>query len=147
VSAADFVAWVSLVVAFAALVVAWYGIRRSNRTTSAATMVTLNEGFRGAWGRFLAAQGESRSYELAELLNLFEIACAIYIEKSLTGNSRKLMAEYLEGILRVLVANEYTCQEITPLLQTPSTFIFIKRCLKEKRAVLSVTVPPAWYTN
>ena len=83
--ASDWVAAASLAVAFAALGVSWYGIRRSNKTTSTGTLVTLNEGFRQAWGRFLSDEVEDREYELAELMNLFEIACAAYDEGSIHG--------------------------------------------------------------
>jgi hypothetical protein len=78
VSSSDWIAAASLGIALVALVVSWLGIWRANRTTSAATLVTLKEGFRQAWSRFFDAQDEAEKYyELAELLNLFEIACAI----------------------------------------------------------------------
>src|SRR6266849_6392399 len=77
---------------------------RANAIASAATFVTLNEGFRQAWERCLRPQDEdATNYELAELLNLLEIACAIYLEKSLSGNSRKLISEYLESALSLLI--------------------------------------------
>lgn len=98
----DAIATASLAVAFCALAVAWYAIKRANKTTSAATMVTLNEGFRSAWGRFLAAEGNQRETELAELLNLFEIASAIWLEGSVSGHSAELMGEYLDNVLRML---------------------------------------------
>jgi hypothetical protein len=84
---------------------------------------------------------------LAELLNLFEIACAIYLEKSLTGNSRKLAFEYIDSILRVLVQNEYTNVQVATLLETESTFIFIRKFLNQNNPNLSVTVPPQWFQS
>jgi hypothetical protein len=145
VSSSDWIAVASLVVALAALGVSWYAIRRANRTTSAATLVTLNDGFRQAWGRFFSETGDRRKNELAELLNLFEIACAIYLENSLTGNSRTLMREYINSILRILVKNEYTNTEVGSLLESESTFVFIRKFLKEKGPELSVIIPPKWY--
>lgn len=144
-STSDWIAIASLAVATAALAVSWFAIGRANKTTSAASLVALNEGFRQALGRFLSAEGEAQAYELAELLNLFELACAIYLEKSLTGNSRKLMFEYINNVLQVLVKNEYTNTQVGPLLQSESTFIFIRRFLNQRVASLSVTVPPKWY--
>jgi hypothetical protein len=137
----------SLAVAIVALVIAWYAIKRANKTTSAATMVTLNEGFRSAWTRFFAAEGADRETELAELLNLFEIACAICLEGSLSGNSAVLIREYLNNVLRMLAGNDYARTHVDPLLQDANTFIFIKRFLKSKRSGLSVTIPPEWYEN
>ena len=85
VNPADSLALGSLAVAVIALCLSWYAITRANRSTSAATLVTLNEGFRQAWERFFQAQGAQQDAELAELLNLFEIACAIYLEGSLSA--------------------------------------------------------------
>ena len=143
----DVIASASLIVATGALIVAWYAIRRANKTTSAATMVTLNEGFRSAWARFFSAEGEQQITELAELLNLFEIACAIRLEGSLSGNSARLISEYLDNALGALASNDYARAQVNPLLQNANTFVFIKRFLKVKRTTLSVTIPPEWYEN
>jgi hypothetical protein len=145
VNAPDSIAAVSLGVAFAALCVSWYAIRRANRNTSAATLVVLNEGFREAWKRFFHANEGELEAELAELLNLFEIACAICLEGSLSGNSSKLMNEYLNMTLRMFVKHEYAREHIESLLQTERTFIYIKRFLRERRKSISVTIPPNWY--
>ena len=144
-SASVSIAAASLVVTFIALLVAWYAIARANKTMSAATMVTLNEGFRSAWSRFFQATGAERQTELAELLNLFEIACAICLEGSLSGNSKKLMSEYLDNILRVLDKDEYARANVELLLQDASTFVFIKKFRREKRKSLSVVNPPQWF--
>lgn len=146
-NSSDLIAAASLGVAFSALGVSWYGIRRANKTTSAATLATLNEAFRESWDRFFRADAGSKTYELAELLNLFEIACASYAENSLSGNSRKLLKDYLDRILRTLVKNDEVKQVVTTqLLQSPETFIFIKRFLRERKAdSLSVTIPPEWF--
>ena len=88
---------------------------------------------------------DATNYELAELLNLLEIACAIYLEKSLSGNSRKLIFEYLDSVLSLLIKNSSLNDRVPRLLQTEKTFIFIKRSLKKKRSTLSVTIPPEWY--
>lgn len=139
------VAATSLGIALAALGVAGYGIRRANKTAAAATLVNLNEGLRQAWGRFLSAQGDTKRDELAELLNLLEVACAICLDGSLSGNSGTLMSEYLDGALRLLVNDNYTNAQVPALLQSKTTLIFIRKFLKENAASLSVTVPPSWW--
>ena len=147
-SSSDAIASASLIVASIALLIAWYAIRRANKTTSAATMVTLNEGFRNAWSRFFLASGPAqKEIELAELINLFEIACAIRLEGSLSGHSAELIGEYLENVLRLLVTNPYALEHIPPLLQNLTTFKFIKQFLRLKRTTLSVTVPVEWYES
>jgi hypothetical protein len=143
----DWIALASLVVAFAALGISIYAIIRANATTSAATFVTLNEGFRQSWDRCLqpgVGQG-AENVGLPELLNLLEIACAIYLEGSVSGNSRKLIAEYLNSVLSLLTKSPVLNPQVLPLLQTEETFIFIKKFLRKRRSVLSVTIPPEWY--
>lgn len=49
----DLIALASLAVAAVALLISVYAIIRANATASAATFVTLNEGFRQAWERCL----------------------------------------------------------------------------------------------
>ena len=144
-STSDLIASVALAVALAALGVSWYGIRRANRTTSAATLVTLNEGFRQAWERFLADDIQDRDYELAELMNLLEIACAAHGEGSITGNSHTLLFDYLNRVLRALIHNSYANEQIGLLLQSKDTYKFVRRFLKAEKPRLSVTVPPRWY--
>ncbi len=138
----DLIALASLIVALAALAVSIYAISRANKTTSAATLVTLNEGFRQAWDRYLQAQTIDN---LAELLNLLEIACGMFMERSLTGNSRKLAGEYIKSVLSILRSNTAVSEQAVQLLQTRDTFTFIKQFMKEKPATLSVVFPPAWY--
>ena len=86
-NSSDLIAAASLGVAAVALAMSIYAIIRSNKTTSAATLVTLNEGFRQAWERCLQPQIDeaTSNYNLAELLNLLEITSAIYLEKSISG--------------------------------------------------------------
>jgi hypothetical protein len=151
VSSSDWIAAASLVVATAALVISIYAIRRANNTTSSATLVTLNEAFRQAWERYLqvpAPEPDTSSYNFAELLNLLEIACAIYLEGSVSGNSRTLMVDYLNNVLAHLLETPSTHVHVLQLLQTEKTFEFIKKFLKKlkkKPSILSVTIPPEWY--
>lgn len=89
-----FVAGASLVASIIALWVAWFGIRRADNNSSASLLVTLNDGFRQAWQRYLSGKNdEQKQYELAELMNLLEIACALYNGGSLSGMSRKIVEE------------------------------------------------------
>lgn len=150
-SSSDWIALASLGVSLVALLIAVYGIRRANKTAAAAAFVTLSEAFRQGWERYLKAIGspddDPAATELGELLNLFEIACAMHCEGSLDGNVRTLAEEYMDGILRTLVKSEETKSRVTTaLLQSKTTFIFIKRFLDEKRPeTLSITIPPEWY--
>jgi hypothetical protein len=71
----------------------------------------------------------------------------MHCEGSLDGNVRTLAEEYMNNILRALVKSDETKRRVTTaLLQSKTTFVFIKRFLDEKTPkTLSVTIPPEWY--
>jgi len=127
----------ALVVSVIALAVALVAIRRGNMNSSVATLVALNEGFRQAWQRFLLAlsthNDTDQQYELSELMNLLEIASAIYIERSLAGVSRELMAAYLDRSLRLLRDNENTSKRVAAMRDTPNTFKYIQKYVQSRR--------------
>lgn len=110
-------------------------------------MITLNVAFRDAWERFLTADELHQPFHFAELMNLFEIACAMYQEKSLVGVSGDLVRRYMEEILGKLVKSLYADEKIPMLLTGPTTFLHIKRFLDEKPLHPSVTVPIKWYQS
>jgi hypothetical protein len=144
---ADYIALASLAVSLVALPVALIAIYKSNRNSSVATLVTLNEAFRQGWHRFLTTSNpDMKLYELSELMNLIEIACGILIEKSLSGMSMQIMMDYLNDILKLLVKSEYATGEISKMLDEPGTFANIKQFLNDKKSQsLSVTIPLKWY--
>jgi hypothetical protein len=153
-SQSDWIALISGVSSFtvgaAALIVAIYAIRRGNKNTSAATLVALNVAFRDSWEKFLQAKEDDldiKAFHFAELMNLFELACAVYREKSLAGNSRDLVRKYMEEILGKLVKSPYADARIPDLLTGETTFIHIKEFLNHRPAYLSVTVPKKWYQD
>jgi hypothetical protein len=124
------VAFASLLVSAISILVACYAIRRSNRNSSAATLVTLYEGFRQAWQRFLDAEDDSeRQYQLSELMNLAELACAIHSERSFVGGSRELVQDYLQRSLSLLVDNENVRRQVPAMFHSPETFKYIRRFL------------------
>ena len=134
-SFADTIALVSLLVSLAALAVSVFAIVRANNTTSGSTIVSLNEAFRQAWDRYFNAKPEQKSYELAELLNLLEIACAVYLEWSLSGNARELIFDYLRRVLSLIIEHKEISTEIEKkLLQDKETFLFIKKFLRNNGA-------------
>jgi hypothetical protein len=133
---------IALVVSLVALVVSIYAIRRSNKNSSAATFVTLHEGLREGWRRFLKAEtNNDKQYELSELLNLFELACAIHSERSLVGVSRELAGEYIRESWALLSANEDAKARIYAMLTTPETFSYMRKFFG-KAELSSLLDPP-----
>ncbi|MDZ5454866.1 hypothetical protein [Labrys sp. ZIDIC5] len=116
----------SLVVAIIALLLAWYAVWRGNRNSSAAILVTLNDGLRQGWQRYIKASDDGEKlYELAELANILELSAAILMEKSLVGVSRELMEEYLCGSLSLIEDNESARSAIASLRHSPTTFKYL----------------------
>ncbi|MDE1178468.1 MAG: hypothetical protein PW789_17990 [Edaphobacter sp.] len=132
---ADKIAVASFLVSFIALAVAWHAIRQSNKNSSVATVLALNEAFRETWDRFFSSNEENRYKNFCELMNLFEIACGIVNEKSLSGMSKKMTTIYLKDLLKDLVEDPYTLEKIPSMLHSPTTFEQIKAFLKSEAAI------------
>jgi hypothetical protein len=132
-SVADFSGLASLAVSVVALVIAFYSIQRGNRNSAASLMVALNEGFRQAWVRYLKADEEGRAFELAELLNLLEVAAAAHYEGSLAGVSRELAEQYLCANLALLELNDHARGRIAELQHSSDTFKYLRVFLAKVR--------------
>lgn len=128
------VAIASLSVSVVSIFVAWHAICKSNKNSSAATLVTLYEGFRQAWQRFLDAKPDDngRQYQLSELMNLAELACAIHSERSFVGISRELIEDYLQSSLSLLANNEDVRKRIPAMFHSRETFKYIRRFIESR---------------
>ncbi|WP_263351786.1 hypothetical protein [Acidicapsa acidisoli] len=149
------VAVLSLIAALLSVYFAIRAIRKSDKNSSVATLVTLNEAFREAWQRLISsissteqnpASQDNRFADLSELMNLIEIACAIQNEQTLSGVSTELMKTYLDNILDHIVKDSYTRGEIPKMLTDPSTFEHIKKFIQSQRYQSSrIIIPMEWY--
>jgi len=145
----DQIALASGIVSVIALVVAVYAIRKGNKNSSVATLISLSESCRAAWNRFLSApNNDDRAYELAELMNTLEIAAAIVNEDSLAGVSKTLLRAYLEQVITLLKNNAFASEQIEHMLSEPKTFESIQRFYRAPQdAVPSVTRPKGWFQH
>lgn len=152
---ADWIALASLAVAFASLGFSYYAIRKSDINASAAMLVTLSEAFREGWDRVLSSiktiqkdpnSEDTRYKSFSELLNLFEVACAIINEKSIAGFSKQMIHKYLVGSLGLIVANDYARNQIPTMFTDETTFEHIKGFIKSLRnQPLRFIIPIEWY--
>ena len=133
-----FVAGLALIVS---LIVALYTVWRSDKTASAGMLITLHDGLQRGWVRFLNATDEHKSYEFADLTNLMEISCALYLNKSLTGKPRELMRDYLVDCLRLLASNSDARARLRILASAPTTFAEIREFERRHRRSLSLLEP------
>ena len=124
----DPIAGASIFISLLALIVAVFAIYKGNRNSSVATLVTLIEASRQAWQRFLSAEtDEIKWYELADLMNLLELASAILNEKSFAGVSKDLLSDYLNEAVFLLRNNQYAETAIERMFSTPTTFEHIHK--------------------
>jgi hypothetical protein len=116
-----------IAVAGVGLFFTWYGVHRGNHNSSAASLIALNEVWRQGWERYLsAADGSAKQHQFAELLNIIEISCALQVRRVLTGVSRELLTEYLDGVLNLLNDDKDAKNLLIPLIQRPTTFKYIR---------------------
>lgn len=123
----------SFFASLAALSVAWVAIGRSDRNASAATLVTVYQGFRDGWTRYGKAEPEDRRYEMAELMNVFEIACAIHQDRAIHGVSREILEEYLCHTLSIFSEDEDARREVHAMKDAASTFKYVAMFEKQMR--------------
>lgn len=96
--------------------------------------MTLYEAFRQGWSRFQNETDPDRSrYEMAELMNTFEIACAIHQDKSIHGHSREVLEEYLCDTISKFARDDDAAQCIRAMRDGPSTFKFLALFQDEMR--------------
>jgi hypothetical protein len=127
----------ALVIGLLALWLAAYAVRRSNENSSAATLVTLYDGLRQAWQRFLSEPNDGRrQFELSELMNLFELTCAT--EGSFVNPSKELLENYLESSLRALLSNAEARARIPAMLDSPDTFKYISHFVQSRPDLLQL---------
>ena len=121
-----FISAASLIVSAVALMVAYAAMARSDRNASAATLVTLYESFRDGWARFQDEDDPEKSrYEMAELLNTFEIACAIHQDGAIHGRSREILEEYLCDTISKFARSQEAAQAIRSMIDGASTFKYV----------------------
>lgn len=124
----------AMVVSLAALAVAVITMRRSDRNASAATLVSLYEALRAAWGRYLKAEKPDQTeFEFAELVNLLELACAAYLDGGVHGAAREMLKEYLLEVLEILRDDEGARGRITRLMGRPNTYKYLKGFTRQMR--------------
>lgn len=145
--AADWIALGSLIVAVISAAVAIYAIYKGNRNSSVATLVTISEASREAWQRFLTAPTDDTKWnELCELMNLLEIASAILNEKSFVGVSKRLLKDYLNEVLSLLINDAYASKAVDKMFSSETTFEHIRKFYNSRQTQpLSVTTPRQWF--
>ncbi len=137
----DTLSSVGLVVTVISVVVAVVAINKGARNASASAIVTMNAEFRTLWNTFLFAEQErEKAFYFSELLNLYEIACGIYLENSLSGVSRELIGEYITETLAHIENSDDCRRRLGEARTGPTTFKYLKKFLMQTRIKAIVLV-------
>nr|WP_314525245.1 hypothetical protein [uncultured Brevundimonas sp.] len=132
--AAPAAGFASLLVSVAALAVAVAAWRRSDRNTSAGTLIALFEAFRQGWDRFVDEPDlKRRTRYFHDLMNNFEVASAIHQDLSVHGASRELLEDYLLDTLRLIAADRGARSQISAMRGDPKVFKYLRRFLLAMR--------------
>ena len=125
----DVVALASLVISVVALFISLVALRRSDNNSSASLLLTLTTTISSAWQGVFTTDPKSRSYAVGELMNVFEMGCAIDLQGSLTGPSGELVTQFLKENLTLLLRHEEMSALAKSLLQNKETYSNIDRFL------------------
>lgn len=86
---------------------------------------------RQGWQRFLAENDKGdhdrAAFELTELFNIVELACAIYYDSSFSGNVHRIVRQYLTNFMSFTDMNERFQEVFQASIDTPDTYEFIRR--------------------
>lgn len=124
---------VSLAIALVALVFSIVALHRSDRTSSAGTLVSIYDSIGGAWDRFLNASTEAKqNFELAELLNRLEVACAMSLGQGIHGAAKELLDEYVESSLLAIASDDAGALSLHRMRDQPTTFKYILRFVRRR---------------
>jgi hypothetical protein len=117
------VAAASLGTSIAALVVSNTALKNSDQNSSGATFVSLYDGLRQGWIAVRKAEpGDDQDYQFSELMNSFEIASAIYVERAIHGAFKEMLGEYLCHTLTEIGANDYARDRISKTRDSANTY-------------------------
>ena len=121
----------SLAVALVALVLSLVALHRSDRTSSAGTLVSVYDSISAAWDRFLAADSFAKqNFELAELLNRIEVACSMSLSQGIHGAAKELLDEYVESSMLAIVSEQGAAETVRRMRERPTTFKYIQRFIR-----------------
>jgi hypothetical protein len=125
---------IALVVNAVVLYVAARQLFHGRRAASAGALIALNESFRQAWLQFTNAQTEdAKQHGFADVLNLLELACAVFEDKLFVGRGGRLLEDYLLHVFYLLGESQDARKRIEPMMVTEKTFEHTLRFVQHHR--------------
>ena len=135
---------VVLVLTVVALFVAGRQLFHGRRAASAGSVIALNESFRQAWLQFRNAGDEgTKYYTFADIMNLLEIACAIFEDKIFVGRGGRLLEDYLCDVFNLIEQSEDAKKRIESMIHGEKKFkhiLVFLRCHQDQ--IKRLTLPP-----
>lgn len=132
--AALWVAVLSLVVSLFGIGFALFALWRGNRNSAASLALALYESFRQAWQRWRNCPEADKNYEFHDMMNLIESACAVHVEKTLVGVSRRLIEDYLIDVWKLIEKDAAARELIKTMRDKRTTFEYCVKFLVKMRS-------------
>lgn len=134
---------VALILNVVAIAFAVIQLKAGQRASSAASLISLHESFRQAWLQFTRASNNlEEQHAFADIMNLLEIACASFGDKSFSGKSGSVLESYLCHIFSLIGQSKEAADRLDGMFTTDKTFQNIVLFLKTHRSqIQSLRLP------
>lgn len=128
---------VGLPIAVFAFLAAWRQLSLSKRSGSVTALITLHEALRKCWNDYFAESDPSKeNLAFGDLCNTLEVACAAFADRTLFGESARVLESYLVHSLHMIEQHEETRVKLVAFLQDETTFSNISGFLRSHRRLL-----------
>jgi hypothetical protein len=140
---AGIAALVAILLNVLAVVYAAGQLKVARRAAAGASLIPLAESFRQAWLQFRQAADEpAKQHTFADIMNLLEVACAIFEDGLLIGGAGKLLEDYLCHVFAMLNRSPDAQQRIERMVHTAKTFEHIGKFLRSHREQIREDLSP-----
>jgi hypothetical protein len=115
------------------------------RAASGGALIALNESFRQAWLQFSNAKDEGKKqYTFSDVMNVLNMACAIFDDKLFVGQGGRLLEDYLCHVFSLIGESDDAKGRIERMITTDKTFEHILRFVRNHRPqIKGFKLPPA----
>lgn len=103
-------------------------------SSSAAAWVSISSDFRSEWLLFGQAENEVfKQFHFAELMNIFEITCAMFEKGAWRGVTKELVQAYVVDTLVRIKNSPDASERITQMIDNPESLKYVRAFLKRER--------------
>jgi hypothetical protein len=138
-TAADWITVVFTPIGFVAgviaAIIAIVQLGQARRATSGAAVLSIVDGLETAWQRYQDVGGDADAQRrtFGRLMNLLEVACAVYLDELFTGRSGQLLCDFLDDNIALIERSEDRLMFADQLRDHPDTFDHILQFIRRRK--------------